>query len=91
VDGIRLHYTDRGVRQPIALIHGNVVSGHDYDTSGVAKRLLETSRVIILDRPGFGHSKRPRGRLWTATQQAELLQKALKQLRIERPVVVGHS
>ncbi|WP_201445473.1 alpha/beta fold hydrolase [Belnapia sp. F-4-1] len=91
VDSIRLHYTDRGVGQPIVLIHGNVVSGDDYDTSGVAEGLLETNRVIIFDRPGFGHSERPRGRVWTATQQAELLHKALKQLGIERPVVVGHS
>jgi pimeloyl-ACP methyl ester carboxylesterase len=91
VDGVRLHYTDRGAGQPIVLIHGNVVSGDDYDTSGVAERLLETHRIIVFDRPGFGHSGRPRGRAWTATQQAELLHKALKQLGIERPVVVGHS
>jgi pimeloyl-ACP methyl ester carboxylesterase len=91
VDGVRLHYTDRGTGPPIVLIHGNAVSGGDYDTSGVAERLLETHRVIVFDRPGFGHSGRPRGRLWTATRQAELLHKALKQLGIERPVVVGHS
>ncbi len=91
VDGVRLHYTDRGSGQPIVLIHGNAVSGDDYDTSGVAGQLLETHRVIVFDRPGFGHSDRPRGHLWTATQQAELLHKALKQLGIERPVVVGHS
>jgi pimeloyl-ACP methyl ester carboxylesterase len=47
--------------------------------------------VIIFDRPGFGYSERPRGRSWTAAQQAELLHKALRQLGIERPVVVGHS
>jgi pimeloyl-ACP methyl ester carboxylesterase len=47
--------------------------------------------VIIFDRPGFGHSERPRGHLWTAAQQAELLHKALRQLGVERPVVVGHS
>ena len=91
VDGVRLHYSDRGTGQPIVLIHGNAVSGDDYDTSGVAELLLETNRVIVFDRPGFGHSERPRGRAWTAMQQAELLHKALKRLGIERPVVVGHS
>ena len=91
VDGVRLHYTDRGAGQPIVLIHGNAVTGDDYDTSGVAGQLLETHRVIVFDRPGFGHSERPRGRPWTAMQQAELLHKALKQMGIERPVVVGHS
>ena len=91
VDGVRLHYTDRGTGRPIVLVHGNAVAGDDYDTSGVAGLLLETNRVIVFDRPGFGHSERPRGRAWTAMQQAELLHKALEQLGVERPVVVGHS
>jgi pimeloyl-ACP methyl ester carboxylesterase len=91
VDGVRLHYTDRGTGQPILLVHGNAVTGEDYDTSGVAERLIETHRVIVFDRPGFGHSDRPHDRLWTATEQADLLHKALRQLGIERPVVVGHS
>src|SRR3954463_7199772 len=91
VDGVRLHYSDRGEGSPVVLIHGNAVSGDDWNTSGVAELLLRSHRVIIFDRPGFGYSERPRGHLWTATQQAELLHKALQQLGIERPVVVGHS
>jgi pimeloyl-ACP methyl ester carboxylesterase len=91
VDGVRLHYTDRGQGSPVVLIHGNAVSGDDWETSGVAELLARTHRVIIFDRPGFGHSERPRGRLWTAAQQAELLHKALRQLDVERPVLVGHS
>jgi pimeloyl-ACP methyl ester carboxylesterase len=91
VDGIRLHYTDRGRGSPVVLIHGNMVAGDDYDTSGVAEILLKNHRVIIFDRPGFGHSERPRGRIWTANKQADLLHKALEQLGVVRPVVVGHS
>src|SRR6195952_5353619 len=91
VDGVRLHYTDRGEGSPVVLIHGNAVTGDDWNTSGVAELLLPKHRVIIFDRPGFGHSERPRGHLWTATQQADLLHKALQQLGVERPVVVGHS
>ena len=91
VDGVRLHYTDRGAGPPVVLIHGNAISGDDYDTSGVADLLLANHRVIIFDRPGFGHSGRPRGRMWTAMEQAELLHEALRRLRVERPVVVGHS
>jgi pimeloyl-ACP methyl ester carboxylesterase len=91
VDGVRLHYSDRGAGSPVVLIHGNAVTGDDWNTSGVARLLLHTHRVIIFDRPGFGHSERPRGRLWTAAEQAELLHKALLQLGVERPVVVGHS
>jgi pimeloyl-ACP methyl ester carboxylesterase len=91
VDGVRLHYSDRGEGSPVVLIHGNAVTGSDWDTSGVADLLLHEHRVIIFDRPGFGYSERPRGHMWTAAQQAELLHNALRQLGIERPVVVGHS
>src|SRR3954469_21205447 len=91
VDGVRLHYSDRGEGSPVVLIHGNAVSGDDWNTSGVAELLLGSHRVIIFDRPGFGYSERPRGRLWTAAQQAELLHEALRQLGVERPVIVGHS
>jgi pimeloyl-ACP methyl ester carboxylesterase len=91
VDGVQLHYSDRGKGRPIVLIHGNAVSGDDWNTSGVVELLLRSHRVIIFDRPGFGYSERPRGHLWTAAQQAELLHNALRQLGVERPIVVGHS
>src|SRR4051794_12938795 len=91
VDGVRLHYSDRGHGSPILLIHGNAVTGADWNTSGVADLLLAKHRVIIFDRPGFGYSERPQGRTWTAARQAELLYKALRQLGVERPIVVGHS
>ena len=91
VDGLRLHYSDRGEGSPVVLIHGNAASGEDWMTSGVAELLLQSHRVIIFDRPGFGHSERPRGHFWTAAQQAELIHNALRQLGVERAVVVGHS
>ena len=91
VDGVRLHYSDRGTGPPVLLVHGNMVTGDDYNTSGVAERLVETCRVLIFDRPGFGYSERPRWRPWAAMAQAELLHKALAELAVQRPVVVGHS
>ena len=91
VDGVRLHYSDRGSGPPVVLVHGNAVTGGDWNTSGVAERLLGTRRVVVFDRPGFGHSERPRWRPWAAFEQAELLHQALARLEVRRPVVVGHS
>ena len=62
----------------------------DYTTSTLLDRLASRYRVIVIDRPGFGHSSRPR-RLWTAEVQAELFQKALTQLGVKHVTVVGHS
>ncbi len=91
IDGVRLHYVERGEGSPVVLIHGNTVSLADFEASGVIDRLAANHRVIAFDRPGFGHSTRPRDRLWTPAAQAELLHGALGRLAVERPVLVGHS
>lgn len=91
VGAVRLHYSDRGTGYPVVLLHGNAVTGDDFNTSGIAEQLRVTHRLIIFDRPGFGHSTRPRGQLWTAAAQAELIHAALLQLGVQRALVVGHS
>ena len=91
VDGVRLHHSERGTGRPVVLLHGNAVTGADYNTSGVAERLVGKYRVVVFDRPGFGHSARPRGRAWTAGEQADLVHAALARLGVARPVLVGHS
>jgi pimeloyl-ACP methyl ester carboxylesterase len=91
VDGVRLHYIERGEGAPVVLVHGNGAMIDDFAISGVLDRAAERHRVIAFDRPGFGYSGRPRRRIWTPTAQAELLHKALQRLGIERPIVVGHS
>jgi pimeloyl-ACP methyl ester carboxylesterase len=91
VDGVRLHYVERGQGQPVVLLHGNGALIQDFALSGVLDRAAASYRVIVFDRPGFGYSDRPRDRLWTAQAQADLLYKAIRTLGIDRPVVVGHS
>ena len=91
VDGIRLHYVERGQGEPVVLLHGNGTMIEDWAISGVLDQAAQRYRVIAFDRPGFGHSTRPRGRAWTPSAQAALLDKALRELKVEKPVVVGHS
>lgn len=91
VDGVSVHYVERGTGTPVVLIHGNTVSLEDFQASGLMDRLAQSHRVIAFDRPGFGHSDRPRDRLWTPEAQAELLQAALDRLHVDRPAIVGHS
>ncbi|WP_280151452.1 alpha/beta hydrolase [Piscinibacter sp. XHJ-5] len=91
VDGVGVHYVERGAGSPVVLIHGNTVSLADFQASGLFDRLARNHRVIAIDRPGFGHSDRPRDRLWTPAAQAELLRAALAQLGVDRPAIVAHS
>jgi pimeloyl-ACP methyl ester carboxylesterase len=91
IDGVRLHYVERGEGSPVVLLHGNGSMVEDFAGSGVLDRAATDYRVIAFDRPGFGHSERPRNRIWTPVAQARLLHRALQQLGVEQPIVVGHS
>jgi pimeloyl-ACP methyl ester carboxylesterase len=91
VEGTRLHYQLVGEGPPVLLVHGNLVHGADFEASGLVERLAERYQVLVIDRPGFGHSDRPRGIAWTPARQARLLHQAAEALGIRRPVVVGHS
>ena len=91
VEGIRLHYLEAGQGLPVVLLHGNNTGIEDFVSSGLFDLVARSHRVIAFDRPGYGHSERPRDRLWTPDAQASLLRQAFSQLGIQRPVVVGHS
>lgn len=91
VDGVRLHYTDVGSGPPIVLLHGNGVTTEDWRASGILDVLTQEHRVIAFDRPGFGYSERPRGTVWTARAQGDLIHRALHLLDVVNPVVAAHS
>ena len=89
--GARLHYVEHGNGRPVVFLHGNGAMVEDFLISGVIDQTAAQYRAIALDRPGFGHSERPRGRSWTAAAQAALLPEVFRLLGIDRPIVVGHS
>ena len=72
VDGVRVHYIARGKGRPVVLVHGNGTMAEDFVISGLVDQLATRYRVIAIDRPGFGHTDRPRWRIWTASAQAHL-------------------
>ncbi len=93
VDGVRIHYLDRGAPDapPVVLLHGNGSLTDDFVISGVVDALAARYRVIVFDRPGSGYSERPKGRKWGPVEQADVLVAAAATIGIERPIVVGHS
>ena len=91
-NGVRFHYIERGKGRPIVFLHGNGMTVEDMRISGIMDVAASHSyRAIAFDRPGFGHSERPRVTAWTASAQAALLPEAFELLGIDRPIVVGHS
>ena len=91
VAGLRLHYLERGEGPPVVLFHGNGTMIEDMLASGLLDELAQTNRVIAFDRPGFGHSDRPRSVIWTPAAQARLFAEALQQLNVGAATIVGHS
>ena len=91
VGNVKLHYVDRGSGEPLILLHGNGSMIQDFASSGLIEMASQTHRVIAFDRPGFGHSARPRGTIWTPEAQADLIHLAMKKLGITRAKVLGHS
>lgn len=91
VDGVRLHYIERGRGPVLVLLHGNSMTADDYEKCGLLDRAAERYRVISFDRPGFGYSERPRTTLWTPQAQARLIHHALQELGVDSALIVGHS
>jgi len=94
VDGRQVHVLEagqpRGTAPDIVLIHGANGNMRDF-TFDLVDRLAPDWRVIALDRPGLGWSES-----WGEAEndprfQARLLQRALAELQLDRPVVLGHS
>jgi pimeloyl-ACP methyl ester carboxylesterase len=91
VNGVRLHYIEQGEGQPIVLLHGNGSMIQDFVSSGLVAAAAQNHRVIVFDRPGFGHTSRPDSVTWTPEEQADLFRKAFDFLKISDPIVLGHS
>jgi pimeloyl-ACP methyl ester carboxylesterase len=91
IDGVRLHYLEEGDGPPLVLLHGLGSMVEDFVLSGLVREASKRYRVIAIDRPGYGHSERPRRFRFGAAAQAALVRKALQALDVHRPIVLGHS
>jgi pimeloyl-ACP methyl ester carboxylesterase len=93
VPGARLHVrefgSDAGSGAAVLLIHGLGGQSAHFDY-GVADYLARNHRVVVVDRPGSGHSTRAAAAADVSTQAASLAA-LIDQLGLERPTVAGHS
>lgn len=94
VMGNRIHYLEQGKEQnsesTLLMIHGlgGVAQNYSYSVLG---ELAKTHRVVAIDRPGSGYSKRhPRSSASLAVQ-ADVVAGVIDALDLGRPVIVGHS
>jgi pimeloyl-ACP methyl ester carboxylesterase len=88
IDGVRIHYQEKGVGTPLVLLHGFTSS--TYSWKDVFDPLSRTFRVVAVDLKGFGFSGKPDGD-YTRRAQAQLVIHLLDNLKIDKAWLVGNS
>jgi pimeloyl-ACP methyl ester carboxylesterase len=88
VDGKRLHYEIAGQGPDLVMIHGASGSLRDL-TFALRDRLTDRYRVIVVDRPGLGHSDALDEVSLLA--QAQFIKAGVAQLGVKDPIVLGQS
>jgi pimeloyl-ACP methyl ester carboxylesterase len=88
IDGLRIHYQEKGEGSPLVLLHGYTSS--TYSWNDVFEPLSRTFRVIAVDLKGFGFSGKPDGD-YTRRAQAQLVARVLDHLKIDKAWIVGNS
>jgi pimeloyl-ACP methyl ester carboxylesterase len=89
VNGVAVHYIDRGSGPAVVLIHG--FGGHTFSYRRNIPALAKHHRVIALDLKGFGYSERPEHDDYSLSAQARLVLGLMDELGIESASIVGHS
>lgn len=56
----------------------------------VGDAFSKTHEIIILDLPGYGNSSEPKS-VWTVFDYADVIHEFLKALKIDNPILMGHS
>lgn len=89
--GTELNYVDEGSGpgRPVVLIHGSHSSLYTF-TFSIFDRVAQRHRAVAFDLSGYGKSKRLKKKM-TVEEHVEILHDALKELKIKKPVLVGHS
>jgi len=90
LDGEEIHVLDTGAGQPLVLIHGLEGQMGNF-THSLVDRLAGDFRVVAFDRPGSGYSTRSPGSPAGVRAQAAALAGAIRAMKLDRPVIVGHS
>ena len=91
LDGVRIHYIDRGKGEPIVLLHGGTGNLESWIASGVVANLEKDFRVIAYDARGAGKSDKPHDATAYGRQQALDVARLLDALGIKRAHIVGFS
>ncbi len=84
---VEVNYIQYGKGKDVILLHG---WGQNIEMMKFIGDRLENFRITIIDFPGFGDSSEPPFP-WTVSDYTDLLYKLVKELKIKKPIIMGHS
>ena len=90
LNGLQMHgYVEGDGSQDIVFIHGAFINLRDWVFATRSLSKLD-SRLIYIDRPGFGYSERDESN-WDAERQADLARLYVRNIHGKNLILVGHS
>ena len=87
INGVFVNYTDVGSGESVVLLHG---WGQNIQMMEPIGNNLINKRVVIIDLPGHGKSEEPK-EAWTVYDYASCIHTLLTNLKIDEPILIGHS
>ena len=87
IKDIDINYVQYGTGKDVVLLHG---WGQNIQMMDPLGKLLKNCRITMLDLPGFGRSMEP-SFAYNISDYASLLHEFLKELKIDNPILIGHS
>ncbi|RQR37648.1 alpha/beta fold hydrolase [Burkholderia sp. Bp9143] len=90
IGGDHIHYVEYGSGPPLVFVHGLAGQWRNFAYLPLT-RLAQHHRVILVDRPGAGRSLRGASSQANVFAQARTIAAFIDALKLDRPVLVGHS
>ena len=87
INGVFVNYNDVGRGEAVVLIH---CWGQNIQMMEPIGNNLINKRVVIIDLPGHGKSEEPK-EAWTVYDYASCIHTLLTNLKIDEPILIGHS
>jgi len=86
---VRFFVKTLGAGKPVLCLHAFPTSSYDY--SRVAPLLSDKFQLIFLDYPGFGYSAKPRDYSYSLLGYADVVQKVVDYLGVDRIYLLAHD
>ncbi len=84
-----IYVEEMGRGPTILFLHG--LGGSSYSWRLIAPRLATTHRVVAVDLRGFGRSDKPFDRAYSSIDHAAVVRAFIRQAKLSRITLVGHS